>query len=177
MEIEKTAEAGAFPWGAAAMSGGLITTAQAAQLILMTPERVRQLSREGWFPKAERGKFHLVAVVQGYIRFLKDAERRASKSAVATRMQDIKTQKAELELAAAQKDLLPREDLLAAVDVMSAAVKNEMLGLPARITRDPQERAALDDEVRHALNRISNGLERSAGIAVAGGDVFEGSGA
>ena len=157
--------------------GSFMTTQAVASLLMLNAERVRQLAKDGYIERSGRNKFALISSVQGYIRFLKDAERRASKSAVATRMQDIKTQKAELELAAAQKDLLPREDLLAAVDVMSAAVKNEMLGLPARITRDPQERAALDDEVRHALNRISNGLERSAGIAVAGGDVFEGSGA
>ena len=156
---------------------GFLSTQAVAKLLMLNPERVRQLVKDGYIERAGRNKFELIPTVQGYIAFLKDAERRASKSAAGARLQDIKTQKAALELEVAQKELLPRDDLFAAVDVISATVKNEMLGLPARITRDADARAALENEVRHALTRISKKVERSVGVAVEGGDVFESAGA
>ena len=145
----------------------IITTKQAAQLIKTSDERIRQLCKDGWFQKQGHGKYHLVAVVQGYIDFLKDAERRASKSAASSRMQDLKTQKAALELQVAQRELLPRDDLYAASDFISATVKNEMLGLPARLTRDLDERAAIDNEVRNALNREITFLSISGRVSLA----------
>jgi hypothetical protein len=156
-------------------TGGFLTTQNVGKLLMLNAERVRQLVKDGYVERAGRNKFALIPAVQGYIRFLKDAERRASRSAAATRMQDIKTKRAELDLKVAQKELLPREDLYAAADFISAAVKNEMLGLPSRITRDLDERAALEDAVRNALNRISKKIERSVGVATQGGDVFAGS--
>ena len=145
----------------------------AAALVKLTPERIRQLAKEGWIEKVGRGKYPLVSVVQGYIAFLKDAERRSSKSAAATRMQDIKTERAEFEFAVAKREFLPREDMFAAVDLISATVKNEMLGLPARATRDAALREKLDDEITNALNRIADKIERATKVAAEGGDVFE----
>jgi len=49
----------------------LITSALAARLLMVSPERVRQLSKEGWIEKQGRDQFLLVDVVQGYIRFRK----------------------------------------------------------------------------------------------------------
>ena len=158
-------------------SGGYLSTQAVAKLLMLNAERVRQLVQEGYIERVGRNKFALIPAVQGYIAFLKDADRRASKSAAATRLQDIKTQKAALELKVAQKEFLPREDLLAATDFISASVKNELLGFPSRMTREPDERAALDSEVRNALNRISEKIEGAVRVAGEGGDVFEGSGA
>ena len=156
---------------------GYLSTQAVAKLLMLNAERVRQLVKEGYIERVGRNKFALISAVQGYVRFLKEAERRASKSAAATRMLDIKTQKAALELKVAQKEFLPREDLLAATDFISASVKNELLGLPSRMTREPDERAALDSEVRNALNRISEKIEGAVRVVGEGGDVFEGSGA
>ena len=156
-------------------SQNVLTTSQAASLLLLGAERVRQLEKEGWVEKVGRGKFLLIPLVQGYIRYLKDAERRASKSAASTRAQDLRTERAEFDLAVAKKEFLPREDMFAAADFISATVKNEMLGIPARATRDPELRAKLEEEVGNALNRIAKKIERATGTAVSGGDVFEGS--
>lgn len=43
-----------------------------AKLLMLTERRVNQLTQEGVIPKVERGKYDLVASVQGYIRYLKE---------------------------------------------------------------------------------------------------------
>ena len=49
-----------------------ITIDVAAKLLMVTPEWVRRRTKDGWIPKTDRGRYRVVDVVQGYIRFLKD---------------------------------------------------------------------------------------------------------
>ena len=61
---------------------GLIPIGQAARLLMISEERIRQLVKQGFVPKPEkRGFVQLVGAVQGYLRYLKDDERRSAKSA------------------------------------------------------------------------------------------------
>ena len=43
-----------------------------ARLLVITPRRLQQLTKEGYLPKSERGRYELVPVVQAYIRYLRD---------------------------------------------------------------------------------------------------------
>ncbi len=43
-----------------------------AELLDLTPRRVYQLTTEGIIPKASRGRYELVPVVRGYIKYLRD---------------------------------------------------------------------------------------------------------
>ena len=46
-------------------AAGTITIDAAAKLLLVTPEWVRRLTRDGWIAKTERGRYRVVDVVQG----------------------------------------------------------------------------------------------------------------
>ena len=63
------------------LPAGVITTAQAAKLLMVSEAWLGRLAKEGYIQKLDRGRWNLVSVVQGHIRFLKDEERRNSKSA------------------------------------------------------------------------------------------------
>jgi len=43
-----------------------------AELLDLTPRRVYQLTTAGIIPKASRGRYELVPVVRGYIKYLRD---------------------------------------------------------------------------------------------------------
>ena len=61
---------------------GLIPIGQAARLLMISEERIRQLVKQGYVPKSEkRGYVQLVGSVQGYLKYLKEDERRSTKSA------------------------------------------------------------------------------------------------
>ena len=65
-----------------AEQSGLIPIGQAARLLMISEERIRPLQKQGYVPKADkRGVVQLVGAVQGYLRYLKDDERRSAKSA------------------------------------------------------------------------------------------------
>lgn len=67
-----------------------------AEVLLLDPRRVQQLSKEGIIPKVSKGQYDLVESVQGYIRYLRDQtkgrdpERVAEEKKIATENRRLK---------------------------------------------------------------------------------------
>ena len=156
-------------------SAGMLTTKQAAALLKMTGERVRQLSRDGWIPKASRGLFPLVASVHGYIDFLRDEARRSNQNASANRLKDARQKEIELRIAEREGRLMPTDEALAVMDEIVALARTEMQTLPGRSTQDVALRREIEKQVNASLQRISDKLaarsdDVRAGISAAQAD-------
>ena len=82
--------------------------------------------------------------VQGYIKFLKDEERRWSKSEVASRVQEARASEIEQRTARDGKTLIHRDELFAVVDEILGGLKSDLYGLPARVTRDMEQRRQIE---------------------------------
>lgn len=154
----------------------MVPAAQAAQMIMVTTQWLRQLAVQGYIPVAEKGRYPLVDVVQGYIKFLKDDDRRSSKSATTSRMQDAKTAEIEMRLAEKRRELIPVDDAQAAIDVIVGKVRAEFSGLPARATRDMTLRRVLEAETNASLNRVADAVAASAEYFEKGGELPTGGG-
>jgi predicted transcriptional regulator of viral defense system len=155
---------------------GTIGTEQTAKLLDITAEWLRRLTVQGYIPKAKRGRYNLVEAVQGYIRFLRDEGKRTSKSAQLTRMQDAKAEEIMMRVAEKRRELIPVEDAQAALDIAMAKLREELAGLPARMTRDMDLRRRLEAETNASLNRIADAFVASAKYFREGGDLPSGSG-
>jgi len=129
----------------------MITIEVAAKLLMVTPEWVRRLTKDGWIAKTERGRYRVVDVVQGYIRFPKDEARRATKTASHTRLQEIRARKEELAVAQTERELVPLVEAMTLVDEVAGAVVAGVNAIPARFTRNIEQRAALQREVLSLL--------------------------
>jgi hypothetical protein len=151
---------------------GLIPIEQAALLLMISAERVRQLVKAGSIPKPAKGRVPLVGAVQGYIRFLKDEDRRSTKTASASRVQDARAQEIELRTAERKRELIPIEEATAALDFVVAKVRGEMTGLPIRFTRDVPLRRKLEDELNGALRRATEALRKASDDVRSGRDPF-----
>lgn len=134
----------------------------AAQLIMVTPRWVQKLAKDGWIPKAERGRYSLIGVVQGYINFLKDEARRASKSAADSRVRDARAREIELRVARQQADLIAYAEHVAILDEIIGHIRAEMDGAPARITRDLTVRQELQGIIHDCLDKASRRLQQAA---------------
>jgi phage terminase Nu1 subunit (DNA packaging protein) len=137
-------------------AAGTITIDVAAKLLMVTPEWVRRLTKDGWISKADRGRYRVVDVVQGYIRFLRDEARRFSKSAAHSRLQDILARKEELNIAQTERELVPLADAMTLVDEIAGTVVARVNAIPARMTRNMDERARLQREVDEALAEVAD---------------------
>jgi hypothetical protein len=149
----------------------VISTEQASRLLMISGERIRQLVKMEYIPRIAKGRLPLVGVVQGYIRFLKDEERRSSKSATASRMQDAKASLIDINIKERLRQLVPVEDAQAAFDIVLGKVREEFDGLPARTTRDMELRRKLEAEVNDSLKRIADAIAASAEFFEKGGEL------
>lgn len=151
---------------------GTITTAQAARLLMLSDERVRQLTKSGYVPTLAQGRYNLVAVVQGYIRFLKDDARQSSRTAADNRVRDARAAEIERRMAREDRDLIMLDEAMAAYDFAVGLFLASISGLPARMTRNASERRRLeaicDGERQRLADRFAEGASalRSGEAAV-----------
>lgn len=133
----------------------MLNADEAGRLLKVTPTYIRQLARQGVLPKASRGLFPLVGLVQGYIDFLRSEDRRSSKSAADSRVRDARAAEIELKMAERRRDLIPQEDAQAAVSALCGMFRQTLNGLPARMTRDLELRTKIEKEVDAALATLA----------------------
>jgi hypothetical protein len=141
-------------------AAGTIPVDVAAKLLMVTPEWVRRLTKDGWIAKTDRGRYRVVDVVQGYIRFLKDEARRSSKTASLSRLQDIRTRKEELAVAQTERELVPLVEAMTLVDEVAGAVVARINAIPARLTRNIEQREQLQREVDDALTEVADRIAK-----------------
>lgn len=150
--------------------GDLITLDVAGRLLMIGPERIRQLSKSGYISIPKRGYTTIISAVQGYIRFLKDEDRKATATGAAERARDARAREIEQKIAERDRRLIPIEDAEVAMDLLVGAVNRELDGQAARITRDLALRRSIEADVHGAKIRIAKALEESRGLARTGGD-------
>lgn len=131
----------------------LIPISQAAALLMVTERWIRDLQKKGYVPKADRGMVSLVGAVQGYIKWLKDEERRTSKSAAASRVQDARAREIEIRIAKEEGRLVELEEAESVFAEIIGAYRSELSGIPAALTRDLDFRAKIEKLHNDAIDR------------------------
>lgn len=152
---------------------GTITTGQVAKLLMLSDERVRQLTVKGYLPKVSKGRYHLVAVVQGYIRFLKDEERHSSKTAAESRVRDARAAEIERRMAREDRKIIALDEAMAAHDHATGLYLQSISGLPARMTRNASERRRLEAICDTERQRLAARFAERASALRSGVDAFD----
>lgn len=152
-----------------------VTTARLAKFLDLTPHRVRQLIKEGHIEKAGPDRLVLETATRGYIRFRNDADRRSSKSASASRVQDARAREIELKTAEREGSLMDVEEVRAVVAEWGGVIRTGLNSIPARLSRDMTFRrkieTEIDDVFRQATERFESAMgDRSAAGAAAEAD-------
>lgn len=142
--------------------GQTITVSQAAALLGRSDRWVQGLVKAGYIERANRGEYTLVAVIRGALAYYEDQITKNNKAAAATRASEARTREIELRIQERMRDLIPLEDARAVVSEMAALVRAEFQGLPARFTRDMQDRRKLEQEIDGAFDRLSRRAEEAA---------------
>jgi len=132
-----------------------LSVGQVAQFCDRSTQWIQQRNKEGFIVKEAHGRYKLVSVVRGVIAYYEDLQAKNNKSAAANRATDARTREIELRIKERSRDLIPVEDARAVVGEMAAAVRSEFQGVPARYTRDMQERRRLEQEIDGAFERLS----------------------
>lgn len=152
---------------AAPTQAGMVSLPQIARLLTITDRRVQQLAKEGYIPKPSRGMYSLVGAVQGYIRFLRDEQRKGSQAENGLKA----TRQAEIEMRMAEKrrDLVSRSEANAAMDQVVGEINEQFGGFPARVTRDASLRREIEKALDVSINAIADRLAGAQRALATGG--------
>jgi phage terminase Nu1 subunit (DNA packaging protein) len=143
------------------------TAATLAKLFNLHERRVRGLGQEGIIPRPEHGKYDLIGSVQGYVKYLQGrAEgQRDEQSGLhdeRIRLLTAQAERAELEVAALHRSLLPFDEVVAAWEQLVAAFRARCLALPSKLAprlavihERNKIQNALTAEIREALQELS----------------------
>lgn len=141
--------------------GNLISLGSAAALLMVSEHWIRDLSKKGYIPKPDRGTVPLVAAVQGYIGWLKDEDRRASKTAVASAVQQVRAKEIEMRIAREAGELIEMPSIEAVFADCMKIFREELSivgdglavgGKVGRLVKDAAERA--ESRFEQSLDRL-----------------------
>lgn len=146
----------------------IVTTDQAAKLLGIGNERVRQLARDGYIERTKPGFFVLVSVVQGYINFRNDTDRRSNKSAAESRLRDVRSREIEIRSAEREGRLIDKQETLDFITEFLGKVRNSLAGIPARVSQNLEERRRVEGVLDQVMAEIADDCETTASALAKG---------
>jgi hypothetical protein len=130
----------------------------AAKLIMVDQRHVQRLSVAGYIPKP----YTVVGVVHGYIKHLKDSHSRTADQNQRSKVQEARSREIEQRIAIKNRDLVPQQDALDAMDSVCGLIRSELQGYPSAFTRDRDLRRRLEDGIEAILRRVAERLAEQA---------------
>lgn len=140
----------------------MISIGQAARLLMVTEQWVRDLGKKGYITGIERGKVPLVSAVQGYINWIKDEERRSSKTATASKVQEERALEIKQRRELAAGNLVELQAVGALVADVFGVLRSEFAGIPAAVTRDLSMRGDIESRQNDAFARARERFEKQS---------------
>ena len=137
-----------------------VSAAEIGRHLDMSRQRVGQLEAESVFKRLDNGRYDLTACRIAYIRWLKDENRRGSKAAGASRVQDARTREIERRMAREDGQLVEADDVQALVIEIVGGFVSELHGVPAGASRDPAVRSAIEEVLNGAIDRCRARFEK-----------------
>lgn len=156
-----------------AQRGDVISLEVAAALLMLTPQWVMKLARDGFIPRPERNTYTIQGCVQGYIRYLKDEARRTSKSAQADRVATQRAKEIAQRIAKNDNQLIDINDAQAVVDEIVGIYRSEYSGLGVACTRDGRMRETIEGQVDQTQKRVEARLAKRLAALRSGGSTLE----
>jgi len=147
----------------------VVSTATLATFLNLSTGRVKAMAMEGSLPPMlARGRWKLVDCVHHYIAFLKEEQRSKTKTASETRVRDARAAEIEIRIARGNRDVIDLSEALGVIDDCTGIFLQALSSIPARITRDQNERRRIEAICDEERVRIADSLLEKASVARTG---------
>jgi hypothetical protein len=146
-----------------------VTTREACDLLGISRTWLKNVAADGHMSKAGPNAWRLGDVVRGYIKYLQDGERRASRSAADSRIQDARAFDITARTQARLAGLVVTDDAVSVIRDVIAGVREDSVGAGARACADhPDVAVAVDRDIQDLLDRAETRLAEMEGALRAG---------
>lgn len=123
----------------------VVPTEVAAALIGGTPHWLRKLHKDfSAFEPVARGKWRVGDVLSGYHRYLENRADRLTKASASNDAQKARAEEIRRRMAREDREIIALSEAVEATDMMGGEYLRSILGLPARISREPHERQRIE---------------------------------
>ena len=139
------------------------------------PDQLRTIIRLGEVSKTRPGYVNLGEACRGIVRHYKGKVAASTNTAGKSRVADARADEIRQRIAEKNRERVPLMDANAALDIVVARVRDEIRGLGARVTRDPELQRLVTAEANATLTRIAEALTVSAKFLRDGGELPFGS--
>jgi hypothetical protein len=133
-----------------------VTASELATWLDVSRQRVGQLADDGVLERDGDRRFPLKASVRAFAGWQRRAVREPRRKDEATRINEARARSLEMKNARLDRSLIDIDEHDAILDEAFGMLKAELIGLPARITRDHALRRKIEAEVDGALNRLAD---------------------
>jgi phage terminase Nu1 subunit (DNA packaging protein) len=139
-----------------------VSTGDLAKVLGISARRIQQLADGGVFVRQTHGAWLLPDSVQAYLRhkLQGDAKRARKAGSGDDKLKAVKARREELRLARDERELVPLADALFAMDQVAGVVGLEVNNIPARFTRDLDERDRLQAEIDDVLSTVATRIAK-----------------
>jgi hypothetical protein len=134
------------------------TTNELASCWGLTTKRVGQLATEAGFKLVKRGYYDRNEADAAYIRFLRDQNKRNSKSETDSRVREARALDIEQRTAERARRLIRIEEAEDALTNVVGIIRTELTGMPARVSRDMATRREIEKAIDESLARVCTRL-------------------
>lgn len=160
------------------MANPLVNVMTLARLFNLTDRRVQQLAKDGVIPKADKGKYDLIACTKSYIKYLQDRATGRDIEPQDTHLERARLLKAqadktELEVKAMKQELIAADQVELLWSGLVSAFRSKMLALPVRTAHliitcktYPEVVEVMTDKVNEALDELSRYDPEQSGIDI-----------
>lgn len=157
---------------------GVVSAAELAAVLSDPPfsdRWLRELADKGYLIKVGRAQYDLNKCVQGYIRFVRETEVEAAKSASDSKeeFERERARKLKLENDQTENKLIETSIACAAVDAVVGVFQNDLQSIPARVTKDVALRRELERECDRVIADINERCRQAVGNLAAGRDPLD----
>jgi hypothetical protein len=135
---------------------------QAAGLLQCSTAWIRRLTNEGVFTKTDGGRYRLVDLVQSYLRYRTDAERRGGKAEMTNAVLRARAREIELRTAQRERKLMETESCIEIVEELMGMFLAGLSELPAACSRDLKVRASVEAATRGLRQKIADRARQRA---------------
>lgn len=146
------------------LDGQTMSVAEMSQLIGLRPRRLQYLVTKGIVPPPDRGRYDVVGVVQGYVKFLAGDAPRSATIVKPSALQDARAREIEANIARRSEAMKANalDACIALVDASAGGLKVDLLSIPARVTTDLPLRRRIEGEITAALQAASGRCAKAA---------------
>ena len=142
-------------------------------LIGVTGRRVTQMAAEGKIPSPNKGKYDAPAVIRALLNGAKEKRDPSPLEKAQARKAEAAAAETEMRLSARRGELVNVDFATSVFDEFVALVRLELVGLPARFTRDVEARRKLEGEVDASLSRIARRCRDACSVVRSGRDPID----